>query len=158
MVSPSLYCSIVFFFSSLARCTYWSYFSLSFSFTQWSAGTAKSTVSQVLFFLLTISRSGRLANIRWSVWISISFSFLRGLHASVSWWSSTEVWVSPQASSSLQNSSQYPGLSVAWMVSTRPLISECSNLSSNLLVTEPNAPITIGISVTFMFLEFFSVL
>ena len=35
------------FFSSLAR----SFFSLSFSFTLWSAGTAKSTIFHVLFFV-----------------------------------------------------------------------------------------------------------
>ena len=38
------------FFNSLARSRYVSFFSLSFSFTLWSAGTAKSTILQVLFF------------------------------------------------------------------------------------------------------------
>ena len=37
----------------------------------WSAGTAKSTILQVLFFLLIIIRSGLLAEIRWSVYIYI---------------------------------------------------------------------------------------
>ena len=37
------------FFSSLSRSWYLSLFSLSFSFTLWSAGTAKSTIRQVLF-------------------------------------------------------------------------------------------------------------
>ena len=57
------------FFSSLARSRYLSFFSLSFSFIQWSAGTAKSTVLHVLFFffLLIIMRSGLLAGIRWPV-------------------------------------------------------------------------------------------
>ena len=49
-----------------------SFFSLSFNFTLWSPGTAKSTILQVLFFLLIIIRSGRLAEIRWSVCISKS--------------------------------------------------------------------------------------
>ena len=38
------------FFSSLARSRYLSFFSHSFSFILWSAGTAKSTILQVLFF------------------------------------------------------------------------------------------------------------
>ena len=41
-------------FSSLARSRYLSFFSHSFSFTLWSAGTAKSTILHVLFFLLII--------------------------------------------------------------------------------------------------------
>ena len=50
------------FFSSLIRSQYFSLFPLSFSFTLWSAGTAKSTVRQVLFFFVgyhTIGLSGR---------------------------------------------------------------------------------------------------
>ena len=39
------------FFSSLARSRYLSLFSLSFRFTLWSAGTAMSTIQQVLFFI-----------------------------------------------------------------------------------------------------------
>ena len=38
------------FFSSLARSRYLSFFSHSFSFILWSAGTAKSTILQILFF------------------------------------------------------------------------------------------------------------
>ena len=38
------------FFNSLARSRYLSLFSHSFSFILWSAGTAKSTILQVLFF------------------------------------------------------------------------------------------------------------
>ena len=55
------------FFNSLARSRYLSFFSHSFSFILWSAGTAKSTILQVLFFLLIIIKSGLLAGIRWSV-------------------------------------------------------------------------------------------
>ena len=49
-------------FNSLARSRYLSFFSYSFSFILWSAGTAKSTILQVLFIffsLLIIIRSGR---------------------------------------------------------------------------------------------------
>ena len=52
------------FFNSLARSRYLSFFSLSFRFILWSARTAKSTILQILFFLLTIMRSGLLAGIR----------------------------------------------------------------------------------------------
>ena len=57
---------------------YLSLFSLSFNFTQWSAGTAKSTIRQVLslsfflLFLLAMIRSGLLAEIWWSICISKS--------------------------------------------------------------------------------------
>ena len=60
------------FFNSLARSRYSSFFSYSFSFIKWSAGTAKSTILQVLLFLLMIIRSGLLAEIRWSVYMSKS--------------------------------------------------------------------------------------
>ena len=57
-----------FFFNSLARSRYLSFFSHSFSLILWSAGTAKSTILQVLFFLLLIIiTSGLLAGIRWFV-------------------------------------------------------------------------------------------
>ena len=58
------------FFNSLARSRYLSFFSLSFRFILWSAGTAKSTILQIFFFFfffLIIMRSGLLAGIRWSV-------------------------------------------------------------------------------------------
>ena len=55
------------FFNSLARSRYLSFFSLSFRFILWSAGTAKSTILQILFLLLIIMRSGLLAGIKWSV-------------------------------------------------------------------------------------------
>ena len=60
------------FFNSRARSRYLSFFSHSFSFTLWSAGTAKSTILQVPFFLLIIIWSGLLAEIRWSVCMSKS--------------------------------------------------------------------------------------
>ena len=43
------------FFSSLARSRYLSFFSHSFCFILWSAGTAKSTILQVLFFCWLLS-------------------------------------------------------------------------------------------------------
>ena len=55
------------FFNSLAKSRYLFFFSHSFSFILWSFGSAKSTILQILFFLLIIIRSGLLAGIRWSV-------------------------------------------------------------------------------------------
>ena len=55
------------FFNSQARSRYLSFFSLSFRFILWSAGTAKSTILQIFFLLLIIMRSGLLAVIRLSV-------------------------------------------------------------------------------------------
>ena len=58
------------FFNSLASSRYLSFFSLSFKFILWSTGIAKSTILQILFFLLLIiMRFGLLAGIRWSVWM-----------------------------------------------------------------------------------------
>ena len=71
------------FFNSLARSRYLSFFSHSFSFILWSAGTEKSTILQVLFsFFLIIIKSGFLAEISWSVCIpkshrSLCVSFSR---------------------------------------------------------------------------------
>ena len=63
------------FFNSLTRSKYL-FFSHSFSFILWSARTAKSTISQGLFFLLIIIRFGLLAEIRWSVCMSKSHGSL----------------------------------------------------------------------------------
>ena len=45
---------------------------------------------------------------------------------------------------------------VVWIVSTRPLTSKSSRPFNNPLLTVPNAPITIGTIVTFMFHSFFN--
>ena len=61
------------FYNSLARSRYLSFFSLSFSFILWSAGTAKSTILQVLFsFLLITIMAGLLTEIRGFVCMSKS--------------------------------------------------------------------------------------
>ena len=54
-------------FNSQARSLYLSFFSHSFSFILWSAGTAKSTIFKFIFLLLIIIRSGLQAEIRWCV-------------------------------------------------------------------------------------------
>ena len=60
----------------LARSSHIFFFSLSFNFTLWSAGTAKFTIVQVLSFLSIIIRCGRPDEIRWSVCISKFFRSL----------------------------------------------------------------------------------
>ena len=45
---------------------------------------------------------------------------------------------------------------VVWIVSSRPLTSKSSRSFNNPLVIVPNAPITIGTIVTFMFHSFFN--
>ena len=62
---------------------------------------------------------------------------------------------SPQVSRTLLSILAVINNTVVWMVSTRPPTSKSSNPFSNPLVTVPNAPITIGIIVTFMFHSFF---
>ena len=59
-------------FNFLVKSRYFTLSSFSFNFTLWSAGRAKFPICQVLFFLLIILRFGRLADIRWSVFISKS--------------------------------------------------------------------------------------
>ena len=63
------------FSNFLSRSRYLSFFSHSFSFIMWSAGTVKSKF--FFFFLLIIIRSGLLAKIRWSVCTSKSHRSLR---------------------------------------------------------------------------------
>ena len=61
------------FFNSLARSRYLSFFSFSFNYILWSAWTTKFHNS---LFLMMIIRSGRLAEIRWSVCMSKSHRLL----------------------------------------------------------------------------------
>ena len=93
------------FFNSLVRSRYLSFFSHSFRFILWSTGTAKSTILQILFFI--IIRSGLLVGIRWSVYY---YYYLRVLHTSFSKWFSTGVWVTTSLLSS-QDSPRYHDLS-----------------------------------------------
>ena len=58
---------------------------------------------------------------------------------------------SPQISWTLLNILAVLNNVVIWMVSTRPPTSKSSSLFSNPLVTVPNAPIIIGLIVTFRF-------
>ena len=64
-------------FNSLARSRYLSFFSLSFRFILWSAGTAKSTILKILFFVdhYEIWSSGRDQVIR--LYIKVPLEFMR---------------------------------------------------------------------------------
>ena len=59
-------------FKSLARSRFLSFFSHSFSYILCSARIARSTIFQVLLFLLIIIRSGFLTEIKGAVWMSKS--------------------------------------------------------------------------------------
>ena len=61
----------------------------------------------------------------------------------------------PQVSRTLLSILAVFNNAVVWMVSTRPPTSKSSRPFNNPLVTMPNAPITIGIIVTFMIHSFF---
>ena len=104
------------FFNSLARSRYLSFFSHSFSFILWSAGSAKSTILQVLFFcwlLIGLDLWPRLADpcvcqssigvyvcyflgqvldCAYTICSYYYFNPLLLFHTCVCWWSFTVVW------------------------------------------------------------------
>ena len=132
------------------------------------------------FLLLTITKSGHLDRITWSVCMS---KYLRILYAKFSR-SDNELCIyhlllfyafesfSHQRKLKIFHwslgDSNYPHVSrtlfsnladlnntVVWIVSTRPLISKSSSPCTNPLLTVLRAPITIGIIVTFRFYSLF---
>ena len=83
------------FFNSLARSRYLSFFSHSFSFILWSAGTAKSIILQILWssgWLMVSSLSPQSLHLLFCWVIIIIYSF-RVFPISFSWWFFTGVWV-----------------------------------------------------------------
>ena len=92
------------FFNSLVRSRYLSFFSHSFIFILWSAGTAKSTILQILFFfLLIIISSGLLAGY-YHYHYYYYLTPLRVFPTSISRWFLTGVWVFSSRQDSPQNS------------------------------------------------------
>ena len=71
----------------------------------------------------------------------------------ISHWSLTDSKF-PQVSRTLLSILADLNNAVVWMVSTRPVIFQLSNLFTNLSVIVSRAPITIGIIITFMFHSF----
>ena len=65
---------------------------------------------------------------------------------------------SPQVSRTLLSILAVFNNAVVWMVTTRPPTSKSPRPFNNPLVTVPKAPMTIGITVTFMFHSFFNFL
>ena len=147
-----------FFFNSQARSRYLSFFSLSFNFTLWSTGTAKSTILQILFLLLLLlfnTKSGYLAKIRWSVRISKSHmslcaSFSRtdtGLciiiiiiyslvffHISFSWWSFLGVRVTESSLKSLGLFSVFWPFSIILKFGRSPLVLRLQSSPVSLII------------------------
>ena len=85
--------------------------------------------------------------------LTILFYSLESFHISISWWSSTGVWVTASPL-------KYPGLfsvynPVVRMVSTFPLISKSFSAFTKPLRIVSSVLITIGITVTFVFQSFF---
>ena len=129
LVSPSLSCSKVINF--LTRSRYLSFFSSSFRYILWSAGTAKSTIRQVLFFLLTITTFGHLAEIRRSVLLLFLFHSWRDFHTSFNWWLFIECECF-QGFLGIQDSSQYFSCVVVSMVLIQFFL--CSLVRPNFLI------------------------
>ena len=91
----------------------------------------------------------------WPLSLLLSLFYSMGVfHTSVCWWFSTGVSAnkSPQVSRTLVNLNN----AVVWMVMARPFISKFSSPITNLLVTTLSNPVTISITVTFMFHSLFS--
>ena len=124
------------FFNSLARSRYLSFFSHSFSFILWSAGTAKSTL---LLFLLLLLYSFE--------------NFSLQCYLMVSQWSLRDR-KSPQVSRTLLSILAYLNNALVCLVSTRPLIYKSSRPYINPLATVPSVPVTTGVNVTFMIRRF----
>ena len=143
------------FFNSPARSRYVSFFSLSFRFILWSAGTAKSTILKILFLLLIIMRSGLLAGIRWSVCmlkshrsLCESFSrtgaglciyhllllFIRIFHISISWWYFTGDWVTVSLLKSPWLFSVFWPFSIMLLFGWSPLGRQLPNLPGPLII------------------------
>ena len=86
---------------------------------------------------------------------------MRVFDTSVRWWSFTWVWMtasllkSPLVSRTLLSILADLNNAAVWLVSTRLLISKSSSPFTNPLGIVPSAPITTGITVTFMFHSFF---
>ena len=130
------------FFNSLARSRYLSLFSHSFRFILWSAGTTKSTILQIFFFLFLLI-----------IIKSVIGEFFTPAYADGFHWRLSDS-KSPQVSRTLLSILAVFSNAVVWMVATRPPTSKSSRPFNNHLVTVPKASITIGIIVTFIFHSF----
>ena len=85
-LSPSY--SIV-FFNSIARSSYSSFFSHYFSFILWSAVTAKSTISQFLFFVVVYQKVSSSGQDYYYYYYYYYYYSLQFFYSSICWWSFT---------------------------------------------------------------------
>ena len=95
----------------------------------------------------SMSQIDLLENYYYSLWVFLT---------SVSWWSFTGVSKSSQVSRTFLSIPADLNNAVVWIVLACPSISNSSSLLTKLLGFIPSAPITIGITITFMFHNFFS--
>ena len=112
-----------------------------------------SAGSFFFFLLLTLTRSGRMAEIKW--YLLLIRVFLHQRKLMVFHWSLSES-KSPQVSKTLLSILAVFNNAIVWMTSTRSPTSKSSRPFNKPLVTVPKAPITIGMIVTFMFHSFFN--
>ena len=123
------------FFNSLARSWYFIFLFTFFQFYSVVCRDSKVYNSASSIFLLSITRSGRLAEIRWFVCISKSviFSF-ESFFTSISWWISIEVW---ETTSFLKSPRLF---SVFWPTSTMLLFRW-----SPLVLLFPSPPVSLSV-------------
>ena len=117
-------------------------------------------IGSIAFYFLIILEC-KISEIIIIITIMLLLLFLRDFHASVSWWSFTGVHSdskSPQISRALLYILADLNKPTVWMVSTCPLIFKSSTRSIKTLEIVPSAPITIGITVTFLCYSLFLVL
>ena len=123
-------------FNSLAR----SFFSHYFSFILWSAGTASRQLCQFFFFFVIIILL---------LWEFFPSALAEGFPLEFEWQqipTVSRIFLSILAHLN----------DVVWIVTSRPLICKSSSPFISPIETVPSAPITTGITVTFMFHCFFS--
>ena len=140
-----------FFFNSQAESSYLSFFSLSFTFTQWSAGDSKVHNSASSLFLVAYYKVRSSGQDYYNYhYYSLEFSHQRKLMVFYRRLSDSK---SPQVFRTILSILAIFNNAVVWMVSTWPPTSKSSRPFNNPLVTVPKAPITIGTIVP-QFLQF----
>ena len=102
-----------------------------------------------LLLLLTIMRSGLLLLLLLLFFEFFTSALAEGFSLEFEW---------QQVSRTLLSILAYLNNAIVWIISIRPPTSKSFSPFSNPLITVPNAPITIGIIVTFMFHSFFNYL
>ena len=139
-----------FLFNSLARSRYLSFFSQSFSFILWSAGTAKSTILQIFFFFVDYYKFIIVTIFIIIVIIIIIAHFSHQLTLMVFHWSVSDS-KSLQLSRTLLSTLADLNNAIVWIILVRPPMSNFSSPLSKPSGNIPSAPITFDITVTNMF-------